>query len=60
MAGFITRRSEVNREMPHFSYFISDASGLVPLQSEPNRHAQCSEETFGISPSLILDNVRIL
>jgi len=59
MAGFITRSTEVNKKLPNCYYFISGASRLVPIQSESNRHAQCSEETFGISPSLILDNVRI-
>jgi len=59
MAVFITRRTEVNKKMPNCSYFISGVSGLVPVQSESNRHVHCSENTFGIPPSLTLDNVRI-
>jgi len=57
MAGFITRRTEVKRKMPDCYYIISGASGLVTVQSESNGHAQCSDDTFGISPPLILDNV---
>jgi len=60
MTGFNTRRTEVNSKLPKCCYFISGASGLVPVQSAYNRHVQCIEDTFGISPSLILDNVRIL
>jgi len=59
MAGFITRRTEVNRQMPNCHYLISGASGPVPVQSESNRHAQCREENFGIFPLSILDKVRI-
>jgi hypothetical protein len=60
MAGFITRCTKVNRKMPNCSHFISGASGLVPVKSESNRHAECSEESFGISPSLILGNVPVI
>jgi hypothetical protein len=45
--------------MPNCHYFIRGASRPVPVKSESNRHAQCSEETFGIFSLSILDNVRI-